>query len=119
MSATLTENVDIIKKLTMKKHVTLKLAESALPTKEKLEHFQCCLNEDFEKFLTTLAMLKERVYFFVEILPDIINPKKAKISPWENTTFCVWDKSRVQIEALFETIWRLSSHSKLRARCKI
>ena len=60
MSATLTENVEIIKKLTMKRHVTLKLAESSLPTKDELQHYQCSLNEDFDKFLIILATLKER-----------------------------------------------------------
>lgn len=58
MSATLSENVDIIKKLTMKRHVTLKLAESSLPSTEALQHYHCRLDADFDKFLITLAMLK-------------------------------------------------------------
>merc|ERR1719431_1729451 len=61
MSATLSENVEIIKKLTMKKHVTLKLAENSLPAQQKLEQFQICLNEDFDKFLVTLAFLKLKI----------------------------------------------------------
>ena len=58
MSATLSENVDIIKKLTMKRHVTLKLAESSLPSADALQHYHCRLDADFDKFLITLAMLK-------------------------------------------------------------
>ena len=58
MSATLTEQVEMIKKLTMKKHVTLKLEEASLPDENVLQQFHICLNENFEKFLVALSFLK-------------------------------------------------------------
>lgn len=58
MSATLTEQVEMIKKLTMKKHVTLKLEEASLPDENVLQQYHICLNEDFEKFLVALSFLK-------------------------------------------------------------
>ena len=60
MSATLTEQVEMIKKLTMKKHVTLKLEEASLPDENVLQQFHICLNENFEKFLVALSFLKAR-----------------------------------------------------------
>ena len=58
MSATLTEQVEMIKKLTMKKHVTLKLEEASLPDENILQQYHICLNENFEKFLVALSFLK-------------------------------------------------------------
>jgi len=61
MSATLTEQVEMIKKLTMKKHVTLKLEDASLPDENILQQYHICLNEDFEKFLVALSFLKLRI----------------------------------------------------------
>ena len=60
MSATLTEQVEMIKKLTMKKHVTLKLEEASLPDENILQQYHICLNENFEKFLVALSFLKAK-----------------------------------------------------------
>ena len=61
MSATLSEQVEKIKKLTLRNPVTLKLDDSSLPNAETLQQYQINLNEDFEKYLVILSFLKLRI----------------------------------------------------------
>ena len=61
MSATLSEQVEIMRKLALKNHVTLKLDDTSLPPAETLQQYQIHLNEDFDKFLVLLSFLKLKI----------------------------------------------------------
>lgn len=61
MSATLSEQVEQMKKLTLRNPVTLKLDDSALPPAEVLQQYQINLNQDYDKYLVLLSFLKLRI----------------------------------------------------------
>ena len=61
MSATLSEQVEIMKKLTLRNHVTLKLDDTSLPAADTLQQYQINLNADFDKYLVLLAFLKLKI----------------------------------------------------------
>ena len=61
MSATLSEQVEMMKKLTLRNHITLKLDDTSLPSQETLQQFQINLNKDFDKYLVLLAFLKLKI----------------------------------------------------------
>ena len=55
------EQVEMMRKLALKNHVTLKLDDTSLPPAETLQQYQIHLNEDFDKFLVLLSFLKLKI----------------------------------------------------------